>query len=122
VGNFVEVKNSELGPGSKANHLAYIGDATVGERANVGAGVVTCNYDGTGKHPTEIGAGAFIGSDTMLVAPVKVGEGAHTGAGSVITKDVPAGALAIGRARQKNLEGRAGGLRRRRKREEAEET
>ena len=112
VGNFVEVKSSELGPGSKANHLAYIGDAKVGEKANIGAGVVTCNYDGTRKHPTEIGAGAFIGSDTMLVAPVKVGEGAKTAAGSVITKDVPAGALAVGRARQKNLEGRASGLRR----------
>lgn len=113
VGNFVEVKSSELGPGSKANHLAYIGDATIGEGANVGAGVVTCNYDGTGKHPTEIGSGAFIGSDTMLVAPVKVGEGASTAAGSVITKDVPAGALAVGRVRQKNLDGWAGGLRRR---------
>ena len=113
VGNFVEVKSSELGPGSKANHLAYIGDATIGEGANVGAGVVTCNYDGTGKHPTEIGSGAFIGSDTMLVAPVKVGERASTAAGSVITKDVPAGALAVGRVRQKNLDGWAGGLRRR---------
>lgn len=112
VGNFVEVKSSELGAGSKANHLAYIGDAKVGEGANVGAGVVTCNYDGTGKHPTEIGPGAFIGSDTMLVAPVKVGEGASTAAGSVITKDVPAGALAVGRVRQKNLDGWAGGLRR----------
>lgn len=113
VGNFVEVKSSELGAGSKANHLAYIGDAKVGEGANVGAGVVTCNYDGTGKHPTEIGPGAFIGSDTMLVAPVKVGEGASTAAGSVITKDVPPGALAVGRVRQKNLDGWAGGLRRR---------
>ncbi|HET9226978.1 MAG TPA: bifunctional UDP-N-acetylglucosamine diphosphorylase/glucosamine-1-phosphate N-acetyltransferase GlmU [Thermoanaerobaculia bacterium] len=112
VGNFVEVKSSELGAGAKANHLAYIGDARVGAGANVGAGVVTCNYDGTGKHPTEIGPGAFIGSDTMLVAPVKVGEGASTAAGSVITKDVPAGALAVGRVRQKNLDGWAGGLRR----------
>ena len=81
VGNFVEVKSSELGPGRKANHLAYVGDATVGEGANVGAGVVTCNYDGVRKHPTEIGRGAFIGSDTMLVAPVKVGEGATHGGG-----------------------------------------
>jgi len=120
VGNFVEVKNSELGPGSKANHLAYLGDATVGEKANVGAGVITCNYDGSRKHPTEIGAGAFVGSDTMLVAPVKVGEGASTAAGSVITKDVPAGALAIGRVRQKNLEGWAGGLRGKRKKKEEE--
>jgi bifunctional UDP-N-acetylglucosamine pyrophosphorylase/glucosamine-1-phosphate N-acetyltransferase len=110
VGNFVEVKNSELGPGAKANHLAYLGDAKIGQGANVGAGVITCNYDGTSKHPTEIGAGAFVGSDTMLVAPVKIGEGASTAAGSVITKDVPAGALAIGRVRQKNLEGWAGGL------------
>jgi bifunctional UDP-N-acetylglucosamine pyrophosphorylase/glucosamine-1-phosphate N-acetyltransferase len=114
VGNFVEVKNSVLGEGAKANHLAYVGDATVGEKANLGAGVVTCNYDGTRKHPTEIGAGAFIGSDTMLVAPVKVGAGATTAAGSIITKNVPDGALAVGRVRQKNLEGWAGGLRRQR--------
>jgi bifunctional UDP-N-acetylglucosamine pyrophosphorylase/glucosamine-1-phosphate N-acetyltransferase len=115
VGNFVEVKASEIGPGAKAGHLSYIGDATVGEGANLGAGVVTCNYDGRTKHRTEIGAKAFIGSDTMLVAPVNIGEGASTAAGSVITKDVPAGALAVGRTRQKNLEGRAGGLRARRK-------
>jgi bifunctional UDP-N-acetylglucosamine pyrophosphorylase/glucosamine-1-phosphate N-acetyltransferase len=113
VGNFVEVKNSVLGEGAKANHLAYVGDATVGDGANIGAGVVTCNYDGARKHPTEIGAGAFIGSDTMLVAPVQVGPGATTAAGSIITKNVPAGALAVGRVRQKNLEGWAGGLRRR---------
>ncbi|HSU81314.1 MAG TPA: bifunctional UDP-N-acetylglucosamine diphosphorylase/glucosamine-1-phosphate N-acetyltransferase GlmU, partial [Thermoanaerobaculia bacterium] len=114
VGNFVEVKNSVLGEGAKANHLAYVGDTTVGEGANIGAGVVTCNYDGTHKHPTEIGPGAFIGSDTMLVAPVKVGAGASTAAGSIITKNVPDGALAVGRVRQKNLEGWAGGLRGRR--------
>jgi bifunctional UDP-N-acetylglucosamine pyrophosphorylase / glucosamine-1-phosphate N-acetyltransferase len=114
VGNFVEVKGSEIGAGAKVNHLAYVGDATVGEGANLGAGVVTCNYDGVRKHPTEIGAGAFIGSDTMLVAPVKVGAGASTAAGSIITKDVPEGALAVGRVRQKNLAGWAGGLRRRR--------
>jgi bifunctional UDP-N-acetylglucosamine pyrophosphorylase/glucosamine-1-phosphate N-acetyltransferase len=113
VGNFVEVKNSEIGAGAKINHLSYVGDATVGAGANVGAGVVTCNYDGVRKHPTEIGAGAFVGSDTMLVAPVKVGAGASTAAGSVITKNVPDGALAVARVRQKNLEGRAGGLRRR---------
>ncbi len=113
VGNFVEVKASVLGEGSKVNHLAYVGDATVGEGANLGAGVVTCNYDGVRKNPTEIGRGAFIGSDTMLVAPVRVGDGASTAAGSVITKNVPDGALAVGRVRQKNLEGRAGGLRRR---------
>jgi bifunctional UDP-N-acetylglucosamine pyrophosphorylase/glucosamine-1-phosphate N-acetyltransferase len=105
VGNFVEVKASTLGAGAKANHLAYLGDATVGEKANIGAGVVTCNYDGERKHPTEIGAGAFVGSDTMLVAPVRVGSGATTAAGSVITKDVPDGALAVGRVRQRNVEG-----------------
>jgi bifunctional UDP-N-acetylglucosamine pyrophosphorylase/glucosamine-1-phosphate N-acetyltransferase len=120
VGNFVEVKSSEIGAGAKVNHLSYVGDATVGEGANVGAGVVTCNYDGTRKHPTEIGAGAFIGSDTMLVAPVKIGAGASTAAGSVITKNVPDGALAVARVRQKNLEGRAGGLRRLRKEKEKE--
>jgi bifunctional UDP-N-acetylglucosamine pyrophosphorylase/glucosamine-1-phosphate N-acetyltransferase len=113
VGNFVEVKNSELAAGAKVNHLAYVGDATVGEGANLGAGVVTCNYDGVRKNPTEIGAGAFIGSDTMLVAPVKIGAGASTAAGSIITKNVPDGALAVGRVRQKNLEGWAGGLKRR---------
>ena len=118
MGNFVEVKSSVLGPGAKANHLAYVGDATVGEGANIGAGVVTCNYDGTRKNATEIGRGAFIGSDTMLVAPVRVGDGASTAAGSVITKDVPDGALAVSRVRQKNLEGWAGGLRRSKKREE----
>jgi len=114
VGNFVEVKNAELGAGSKVNHLAYVGDATVGEGANLGAGVVTCNYDGVRKNRTEIGRRAFIGSDTMLVAPVRVGDDASTAAGSVITKNVPDSALAVGRARQKNLAGRAGGLRRQR--------
>lgn len=118
VGNFVEVKSSVLGAGAKANHLAYVGDATVGEGANIGAGVVTCNYDGTRKSATEIGRGAFIGSDTLLVAPVKVGDGASTAAGSVVTKDVPDGALAVSRVRQKNLEGWAGGLRRSKNREE----
>src|SRR3954452_4920475 len=114
VGNFVEVKNSEIGAGAKVNHLSYVGDATVGAGANVGAGVITCNYDGVRKNPTEIGAGAFIGSNTMLVAPVTVGAGASTGAGSVVTKNVPDGALAVTRVRQKNLEGWAGGLRRKR--------
>jgi bifunctional UDP-N-acetylglucosamine pyrophosphorylase/glucosamine-1-phosphate N-acetyltransferase len=121
VGNFVEVKSSVLGEGAKANHLAYVGDATVGDGANIGAGVVTCNYDGVRKNATEIGAGAFIGSDTMLVAPVKVGAGASTAAGSIITKNVPDGALAVGRVRQKNLEGWAGGLRRRRDETKKEE-
>ncbi len=100
VGNFVEVKNTVMDEGAKANHLAYLGDAHVGQGANVGAGTITCNYDGVSKHRTEIGAGAFIGSDTMLVAPVRVGAGAVTGSGSVISDDVPDGALALGRARQ----------------------
>jgi len=103
VGNFVEVKKSRLGRGTKANHLAYIGDALVGEGVNIGAGTITCNYDGFRKHPTVIGDRAFIGSNVALVAPVKVGEGALVGAGSVITKDVPPGALGVGRARQRNL-------------------
>ena len=105
VGNFVEVKKSKLGRGVKAAHLAYLGDASVGEGSNIGAGVITCNYDGVRKHRTEIGNGVFVGSDTMLVAPVAVGDGAATGAGSVITQDVPADSLALGRARQRNLLG-----------------
>lgn len=100
VGNFVEIKNSVLDDGVKVGHLTYLGDAHVGERANIGAGTVTCNYDGVGKHRTEIGADAFIGSDTMLVAPVRVGARAMTGSGSVITADVPDDALGLGRARQ----------------------
>jgi bifunctional UDP-N-acetylglucosamine pyrophosphorylase/glucosamine-1-phosphate N-acetyltransferase len=103
VGNFVEVKNSRLGRKAKAGHLTYLGDAEIGEGANIGAGVVTCNYDGEAKHRTEIGAGAFIGSDTMLVAPVLVGARATTGAGSVITRDVPEGALAVERSEQRTL-------------------
>jgi bifunctional UDP-N-acetylglucosamine pyrophosphorylase/glucosamine-1-phosphate N-acetyltransferase len=113
VGNFVEIKASRLGEDSRAGHLAYIGDAEVGAGANIGAGTVTCNFDGVSKHRTEIGPGAFVGSDTQLVAPVKVGAGAATAAGSVITRDVPPGALAVARARQRNLPARAGGLRRR---------
>ena len=105
TGNFVEVKNARLRAGVKAGHLAYLGDADIGEGANIGAGTITCNYDGEKKHATEIGAGAFIGSDTMLVAPVTVGEDAITGAGSVITSDVPDGALAVERSRQRNIEG-----------------
>lgn len=100
VGNFVEIKNAVLAEGVKVGHLTYLGDAEVGERSNIGAGTVTCNYDGVGKHRTVIGADAFIGSDTMLVAPVSVGARAMTGSGSVITRDVPDGALALGRARQ----------------------
>ena len=105
VGNFVEVKNARLGPGVKAGHLTYLGDADVGAGSNIGAGTITCNYDGTNKHRTVIGERVFIGSDTMLVAPVEVGEEATTGAGSVITHDVPPGALAVGRARQRDVPG-----------------
>ena len=100
VGNFVEIKNSVLDEGVKVGHLTYLGDAHVGEATNIGAGTVTCNYDGVSKHRTEIGAHAFIGSDTMLVAPVRVGARAMTGSGSVITQDVPDDALALGRAKQ----------------------
>jgi len=96
MGNFGEVKNSYLGPGAKMGHFSYLGDATIGPDVNIGAGTITCNYDGTYKHPTEVGEGAFIGSDTMLVAPVKIGAGARTGAGSVVTKDVPPYSLAVG--------------------------
>ncbi len=102
VGNFVEIKAARLGAGAKANHLAYIGDAEVGAGSNIGAGTITCNYDGKAKHRTVIGANAFIGSNTALVAPVRVGDGALVAAGSVITQDVPAGDLAIGRGRQVN--------------------
>jgi len=100
VGNFVELKKTHLGEGSKAQHLTYLGDATVGPEVNIGAGTITCNYDGVAKHPTRIEAGAFVGSDATLVAPVTVGEGAYVGAGSTITEDVPRDALALGRARQ----------------------
>ena len=106
VGNFVEVKKSTLGRGTKAGHLAYIGDATLGEGVNVGAGTITCNYDGFAKHPTVIGDGVFIGSDTQLVAPVKVGAHALIGAGSTITKDVPENALALSRAHQRVIPNR----------------
>jgi bifunctional UDP-N-acetylglucosamine pyrophosphorylase/glucosamine-1-phosphate N-acetyltransferase len=100
IGNFVEVKNGAVAAGAKVNHLTYIGDASVGAGANVGAGTVTCNYDGANKHHTRIGEGAFIGSNSALVAPVTIGERAYVGSGSVITDDVPADALAIARARQ----------------------
>ena len=105
VGNFVELKKTRLGRKAKANHLAYLGDATIGEAANIGAGTITCNYDGVNKHPTVIEDGAFIGSDSQLVAPVRVGRGAYVAAGSTITQDVPAEALAIGRGRQENKPG-----------------
>jgi bifunctional UDP-N-acetylglucosamine pyrophosphorylase/glucosamine-1-phosphate N-acetyltransferase len=96
VGNFAELKNSRLGAGSKQGHMSYLGDTEVGERANIGAGSITANYDGTSKHPTTIGDGAFIGVDTMIIAPRDIGKGARTGAGAVVTKDVPAGKLAVG--------------------------
>jgi bifunctional UDP-N-acetylglucosamine pyrophosphorylase/glucosamine-1-phosphate N-acetyltransferase len=111
IGNFVEVKEAEIAAGAKANHLTYIGDSSVGEKANIGAGTITCNYDGTAKHRTEIGKEAFIGSNSALVAPVKIGEGAYVGSGSVITRDVPANALALARAQQVNKEGFAERLR-----------
>jgi bifunctional UDP-N-acetylglucosamine pyrophosphorylase/glucosamine-1-phosphate N-acetyltransferase len=102
IGNFVEVKKSIIATGAKVNHLTYIGDADIGARANIGAGTITCNYDGVFKHRTVIGEDAFIGSNTMLVAPVKIGDNAMTGSGSVVTKDVPDGALGVGRTRQEN--------------------
>jgi len=115
VGNFVEVKKSVLGRGSKAGHLTYIGDSLIGEGVNVGAGTVTCNYDGYDKHLTVVEDGVFIGSGTMLVAPVTVGKGAVVGAGSTITQDVPPDALGVARARQENKEGWAAARRRSRK-------
>jgi len=100
VGNFVELKKTRLGRGSKANHLAYLGDATIGASVNVGCGTITCNYDGERKHPTTIGDGVFVGSDSILVAPIRIGKGAYVAAGSTLTESVPAGSLALGRARQ----------------------
>jgi bifunctional UDP-N-acetylglucosamine pyrophosphorylase/glucosamine-1-phosphate N-acetyltransferase len=108
VGNFVELKKTRLGRGSKANHLTYLGDATIGAKVNVGAGTITCNYDGKAKHPTVIEDGAFIGSDSQLIAPVTIGRDAYVGAGSSITEDVPPGALAVARGRQVNKEGWVG--------------
>ena len=103
VGNFVELKKTRLGKGAKANHLSYLGDSVIGAHANIGAGTITCNYDGQHKYQTHIGERAFIGSNTALVAPVRVGDGALVGAGSVITKDVPDKTMGIARGRQKNL-------------------
>ncbi len=111
VGNFVEVKNAEVGVGAKLNHLSYVGDAEVGAHANLGAGTITCNYDGINKHRTLIGEGAFVGSNTSLVAPVSVGARSYIASGSVITTDVPDDALALGRARQENKDGYASRLR-----------
>jgi bifunctional UDP-N-acetylglucosamine pyrophosphorylase/glucosamine-1-phosphate N-acetyltransferase len=115
IGNFVELKKSRIGRGSKVPHLSYVGDATVGEEANIGAGTITCNYDGVTKHETRIGDHAFVGTNSSLVAPITIGEGAYVGAGSTITKDVPPGALALGRAEQVIKEG--WGTRRQRKKE-----
>jgi bifunctional UDP-N-acetylglucosamine pyrophosphorylase/glucosamine-1-phosphate N-acetyltransferase len=105
IGNFVELKKTAMGKGAKANHLAYLGDATIGEKTNVGAGTITCNYDGENKHQTTIGSGVFVGSNSTLVAPVTLADGSYIAAGSAVTADVPAGALAIGRARQENKDG-----------------
>ncbi|KPQ10880.1 MAG: bifunctional glucosamine-1-phosphate N-acetyltransferase / UDP-N-acetylglucosamine diphosphorylase G [Saliniramus fredricksonii] len=111
VGNFVEIKKAQVGPGAKVNHLSYIGDAQIGARANIGAGTITCNYDGFDKHLTRIGEGAFIGSNSALVAPVTIGEGAYVGSGSVVTQDVPDDALAIARGRQFSRAGWASAFR-----------
>ena len=119
IGNFVEVKNTRIEKGAKANHLTYLGDARVGAGANIGCGTITCNYDGFDKHMTDIGAGAFIGSDTALVAPVKIGDGAITGAGSVVTHDVAAGSLVVVRPEQKEIPGWAEKFRARKKAEKA---
>jgi len=119
IGNFVEVKNATVEKGAKANHLAYLGDARVGAGANIGAGAITCNYDGFDKHFTEIGAGAFIGSNAALVAPVKIGDGTYVGAGSVTTKETAPDSLAVTRAEQKGIAGWAAKFRARRKAEKA---
>ncbi len=115
VGNFVETKKMKLGKGSKANHLTYLGDAEIGEGVNVGAGTITCNYDGVNKHKTLIEDGVFIGSDSTLVAPIRIGRGSYVAAASCITEDVPVDALALGRARQTNKEGWAAAKRAARK-------
>ena len=114
VGNFVETKKARLGKGAKASHLTYLGDAEIGEGTNIGAGTITCNYDGVNKYVTRVGKGVFVGSDTTLVAPITVGDGAYIGAGSCITKDVPADALAVGRGRQMTKQGWAAARRARR--------
>ena len=105
VGNFVELKNAVLGEGAKAGHLSYLGDAEIGARTNIGAGTITCNYDGANKHRTVMGEDVFIGSNSSLVAPLNLGAGSTTGAGSTITQDVPADSLAVGRGKQRNIEG-----------------
>jgi bifunctional UDP-N-acetylglucosamine pyrophosphorylase/glucosamine-1-phosphate N-acetyltransferase len=108
IGNFVEVKKTSVGDGSKAAHLTYLGDSTIGRGVNIGCGTITCNYDGKAKHPTIIGDRCFVGSDVQFVAPVEIGEGSVIGAGSTITKDVPPGSLAVSRAKQKNYPLRKG--------------
>ena len=105
VGNFVEMKKTVLGEGSKSNHLSYLGDATVGANVNIGAGTITCNYDGTSKSATTIEDGAFIGSDTQLIAPVTIGKGAYVGSGTTIRENVPPGALAVSAGKQRNIDG-----------------
>ena len=117
IGNFVEVKKASIEAGAKVNHLSYIGDARVGAKANIGAGTITCNYDGFGKHRTDIGAGAFIGSNSSLVAPVRIGDGAYVGSGSVISKDVEPDALAVARGRQESRAGWAKAFRARHKKD-----
>jgi bifunctional UDP-N-acetylglucosamine pyrophosphorylase/glucosamine-1-phosphate N-acetyltransferase len=113
VGNFCEVKNGKIGEGAKVNHLTYIGDATIGAGSNIGAGTITCNYDGVNKHETHVGTNAFVGSNSSLVAPIRIGDGAYIASGSVITEDVPADALAFGRARQEVKPERAKAIRER---------
>jgi bifunctional UDP-N-acetylglucosamine pyrophosphorylase / glucosamine-1-phosphate N-acetyltransferase len=115
IGNFVELKNTHMGAGAKANHLAYLGDSEIGDRSNVGAGTITCNYDGVNKHKTQIGSDAFVGSNSTLVAPVEIGDGSYIGAGSVVTHAVPPDALAVGRARQVVKEGWASARRKKNK-------
>jgi bifunctional UDP-N-acetylglucosamine pyrophosphorylase / glucosamine-1-phosphate N-acetyltransferase len=119
IGNFVETKNTAMGEGAKANHLAYLGDGAIGAGANIGAGTIFCNYDGYLKHQTDVGEGAFIGSNSALVAPVRIGDGAYVGSGSIITKDVPADALAVARAQQMTREGWAKSFRTRKAAEKA---
>jgi len=105
VGNFVETKKALVGDGSKINHLSYVGDAELGEKVNVGAGTITCNYDGVNKHKTQIGDGAFVGSNSTLVAPVKIGDQGFVAAGSTLTQDVSPNTLGVSRAKQRNIEG-----------------